>query len=304
VRGLVKSKTTPYNGSMRVLALGLVAVALLQGSPTVTTIDPEEELPSRGRLGGVSVDAQGSIYVSDFARTVWRVSPAGDVDVLVSSLRGSSGNAVDAKGNLYQASFSDNRIVRVAPDGTVETYVSTGLEGPVGVALDSAGNLYVCNCLGDYIAKVRPDKRVQRFATSADFDCPNGIAVDTNGDLIVASFENGRLVRVSSNGTARAWVDVPEGRNAHVAVAKDAIYVTKIESNRIYQIDRSGKAEPFAGTGEQGLEDGNALDATLSRPNGIALSADGRTLYVNNLEGPWRGTKPTKIHLRRISLGN
>lgn len=287
---------------MRVLVLGVVTLALLQGNPVVTTIDPEEELPSRGRLGGVSVDSNGSIYVSDFGRTVWRVSPAGDVDVLVSSLRGSSGNAVDSQGNLYQASFSDNRIVRVTPDGTVETYAEKGLEGPVGVAVDGSGNLYVCNCLGDYIARVRPDKTVQRFATSPDFDCPNGIAVDTNGDLIVASFEHGRLVRVSPRGRARAWVDVPEGRNAHVAVSEDAVYVTKIESNRIYRIDRSGNIEPFAGTGELGLDDGAALQATLSRPNGIALSVDGSTLYVNNLEGAWRGTMPTKIHLRKISL--
>ena len=88
---------------MRLLALGIVTAALLQGTPAVTTIDLDEVLPSRGRLGGVSVDANGSIYVSDFGRAVWRISPAGEVDVLDSSLRGSSGNAVDAHGNLYQA---------------------------------------------------------------------------------------------------------------------------------------------------------------------------------------------------------
>ena len=289
---------------MRLLALGIVTAALLQGTPAVTTIDLDEVLPSRGRLGGVSVDANGSIYVSDFGRAVWRISPAGEVDVLDSSLRGSSGNAVDAHGNLYQASFSDNRIVRIATDGTVETYVAKGLEGPIGLAVDGSGNLYVCNCLGDYIARVRPNRTVQRFATSPEFDCPNGIAVDTNGDLIVASFEHGRLVRVSPQGRAKVWVEVPEGRNAHVAVTQEAVFVTKIESNRIYRIDRSGTAEPFAGTGELGLGDGAALETTLSRPNGIAVSRDGSSLYVNNLEGKWRGTKSTKIHLRRISLGN
>ena len=47
-----------------------------------------------------------------------------------------------------------------------------------------------------------------------------------------------------------------EGRNAHVAATEDALYVTKIESNRIYRIDRAGTIEAFAGTGELGLADG------------------------------------------------
>ena len=50
------------------------------------------------------------------------------------------------------------------------------------------------------------------------------------------------------------------------------------------------------------MDDGLALEATLSRPNGIAVSPDGRSLYVNNLEGPWRGLEATNIILRRIEL--
>ncbi len=97
-------------------------------------------------------------------------------------------------------------------------------------------------------------------------------------------------------------MEVPEGRNAHVAATEHGLYVTKIESNRIYRIDRAGTIEAFAGTGELGLDDGPVLEATLARPNGIAVSPDGRALYVNNLEGPWRSSEPTNIILRRIEL--
>ena len=144
--------------------------------------------------------------------------------------------------------------------------------------------------------------RTTRFAESPDFDCPNGITFDASGYFIVASFNNGYLVRVSPDGEAETWVEVPEGRNAHLAATEDGLYVTKIESNRIYRIDHAGTIEAFAGTGELGLDDGPALEATLARPNGIAVSPDGRLLYVNNLEGPWRGSEPTNIILRRIAL--
>ena len=109
-------------------------------------------------------------------------------------------------------------------------------------------------------------------------------------------------MRVSPDGEAETWLEVPEGRNAYVAATEHGLFVTKIESNRIYRIDRAGAIAPFAGTGELGLEGGPALEATFARPNGIAVSHDGRSLYVNNLDGPWRGSEPTNIILRRIEL--
>ena len=282
------------------LRVALAVLVLVTAEARVTTLDLDDDLPSRGRLGGISVDDNGFIYVSDFGSR--RISPEGGVEVLDNSLRGSSGNTVDSAGNLYQASFRDNRIVRIRKTGQLETYVSDGLDGPIGITVDGSGNLYVCNCSGDYVAKVDTNGRTTRFAESPDFDCPNGITLDPSGYFIVASFNNGYLVRVSPDGEAETWVEVLEGRNAHVAAAEHGLYVTKIESNRIYRIDRAGTIEAFAGTGELGLDDGPVLEATLARPNGIAVSPDGCALYVNNLEGPWRGSEPTNIILRRIEL--
>lgn len=285
------------------VALALVILGLAEGrAPRVTTVELDSELASRGRLGGVSVGPEGSIYVSDFGATLWRVSTDGSVEVVDSSLRGSSGNAVDGAGNIYQASFRDNRVVRIDREGNLVDYVTEGLDGPIGIVFDGSSNLYVCNCSGNYIAKVDTQGRATRFAQSPDFDCPNGIALDASGYFVVASFNNGYLVRVSPEGETTTWLEVPEGRNAHVVSTEYGLFVTKIESNRIYRIDRAGKLEPFAGTGELGVDDGPALEATLSRPNGIAVSPDGRALYVNNLIGQWRGSERTAIVLRRIEI--
>jgi len=282
--------------------LVLTALTLVEGSPYVSTLDLDDELASRGRLGGVSVDDRGFIYVSDFGSTVWRIAPDGGVEVFDNSLRGSSGNTVDSAGNFYQASFRDNRVVRIDREGNVEDYATEGLDGPVGLTMDGSGNLYVCNCSGNDIAKVDHKGRTTRFAYSPLFDCPNGITFDRSGYFVVASFGNGHLVRVAPDGEAKPWVEVPEGRNAHVVSTEYGLFVTKIESNRIYRIDHAGNIEPFAGTGELGFKNGPALKATLSRPNGIAVSPDGLALFVNNLDGPWRGSEPTNIVLRRIEL--
>lgn len=268
----------------------------------VGTLATDEELLSNGRLGGVSVGPRGEIYVSNFGRSLWRVETDGRVVKLLSSLQGASGNAVDRDGNVYQASFVDGRIVKVTPRGRVIPWVEEGLSGPVGLALDPRGALYAVNCKANTVSRISPRRRVERFAQSEDFDCPNGIAAEGDGQLVVVSFKNGKVVRLSPDGAARTIADVPEGGNAHVAVVGGSLLVTKIEANRVYAIDPGGAVRPFAGSGTLGLEDGPALVATLARPNGIAVSPDGRTVYLNNLDGPWRGSEITRIVLRTIRL--
>lgn len=270
-----------------------------QAAALISTIHLSAELPSTGRLGGVSVDADGMIYVSNFREAVWRITPDGEVTPLATDLRGSSGNAIAPDGSLLQASFVDNRIVRIGRDGTVSEFAN-GFDGPVGIATDQAGNTWVCNCRGNSISRVAPDGKVSVFARSDLLDCPNGITVGPDGALIVASFNNSVLARITPDGAVHPWVEVGQGGNAHLARVNDDIYVTRIAANTIHRVTRDGTVSIFAGTGEPGLRDGPALQATLARPNGIAATADGGALIINNLDGEWRADAPSRIVLRRI----
>lgn len=241
------------------------------------------------------------MYVSNFSATVYRVSPDGEVRALASDLRGASGNAIDAEGNLLQASFLDGRIIRITPVGDVTDLVPSGLEGPVGLAVGPDKGVYVCNCRGNSISRVAGGS-VTEFARSSDFDCPNGIAVGPDAALYIASFNNEHIVRVDSNGRAMRFATVPGGRNAHIAFAAGALWVTKIETHRVYRLGMDGTAEPYAGSGAPGFEDGPLDRATLAHPNGIAVAPGGKALIVNTLQGQWRGEQQTRIILRRIDL--
>ncbi len=81
---------------------------------------------------------------------------------LSTGMYGSSGNAIDSRGNLLQSNFFANTIVRVGRDGDATTVVKEGLSGPVGIAVDGHENLFVCNCTSNSIEKVSPDGTVQR----------------------------------------------------------------------------------------------------------------------------------------------
>ena len=106
-----------------------------------------------GGVGGVAVDGLGTIYVADFGETVYKIRPDGRVSVFATGLYGSSGNAVDSKGNLLQANFAGNYISRIDRHGHVERFAE-GFSGPVGIAAAPDDDLYVCNCSANTISHV------------------------------------------------------------------------------------------------------------------------------------------------------
>ena len=269
--------------------------------PSVTTVSTSAEIPSQGRIGGVAIDARGSIYVANFRGSVWRVDRDGVLDLFGTGFQGSSGNAIDSAGNLLQASFLDGRLIRIDSLGNGTT-VATGLAGPVGVTVGRDGAIYVCSCRSNSIDRVLPNGSVETFATHSDLDCPNGITFGPDGALYVVSFKNEHVVRIGSDGTAGRFATIAGGNNSHIAMASGVLYVTKIDSNTVHRLLPGGRSELFAGTGEAGFEDGPALSATISRPDGIAVSPDGSSLVINTLEGEWRGESATRIVLRRIHL--
>ncbi len=269
----------------------------------VGTLKLDRVLDARGSLGGVTIDRLGFLYVANFRDAVWRISPDGEVTALTRGLYGASGNAIDARGDLYQGNFLANTITRIARTGEVSRFVGEGLNGPVGMAFDAEGTLYVCNCNGNSISRVTPGGVVEPFAGGDMFACPNGIALGADKNFYVTNFNNLDILRISPAGVVERFVTVPTGAgNAHITTAKGIFYVTKILSNRVIKIDGQGEITPLAGTGEDGHDDGPALEATLFRPNGIAVSPLGDRLYVNTVVGEYNQPKASRLTVRTIDL--
>lgn len=234
-----------------------------------------------GAVGGVAVDALGTVYVADFGETVYKIQPDGRVSVLATGLYGTSGNAVGAHGELYQANFSGNYVSRIERDGSQSVFAD-GLQGPVGVAVSPDGGLYVNNCRGNSVSRVSPDGEVSELASGDLFNCPNGIVRHPSGDLYVVNFSDGRMLRVTPQGEASEFAVIPGGGNGHVVFLRGTFYVTAFQTHRIYQVTPAGEVTPLAGTGTPGEVDGAAAEAQFSWPNGIAAAPTGDRFYVND----------------------
>lgn len=257
-------------------------------------------------VGGVAVDRLGRIYVADFAETVWKLTPDGRAEVYATGFYGASGNAVDARGNLFQSNFYGNYVSKVDRFGSHVVFADSGFSGPVGIAIDGDGILYVTNCTANTLSKVTPDGDVTMFAASDLFLCPNGITRDSSGNTYVVNFRDTRMLKVTPAGAVSEFARLPGGGNGHVTFVRGNLYATSFQGQRIYRVSLSGDVTLIAGTGAVGEHDGPGLEATFSWPNGIAGGPQGDRLYVNDFVNRFpptteRPPKPLAV-VRQIKL--
>jgi sugar lactone lactonase YvrE len=192
---------------------------------------------------GVAVDAAGSLYIADAANNrIRKVGPGGAMSTVAgngisgysgdggpateASLNYPSGLAVDAAGNLFIADTYNQRIRKVAVDGTISLVAGNGNAGysddggaatsaslydPVGVAVDVAGVLYIADSGNRRVRKVGADGRISTEAGGLD---AAGVAVDLAGNLYIAESRQDRIRRVGVKGevsTVNVTLSGPSG---------------------------------------------------------------------------------------------
>lgn len=83
---------------------------------------------------------------------------------IIDKFSGPTGLAVDSQGVLYVASYTDNCIYKVMPNGQSQLYSKSPLlGGPIGLAIDSMDNIYVANYAKNNILKINKAGQVFTF---------------------------------------------------------------------------------------------------------------------------------------------
>ena len=204
-------------------------ISLFAGTPTISGYAGDNGLAVGAALwspSGVAVDAAGNVYISDTGNNLIRRvdKTTGNITAVVGSkgtantLNHPTGIAIDSAGAIYIADTNDQRVVKWA-NNKLTTIAGTGskgfsgdggpatkaaLQNPYGVAVDASGSVYIVDSTNSRIRKVTPDGTIVTIAgtgalkytgdggpaTSAAFNFPRGIAIDTQGKIYVADTSN------------------------------------------------------------------------------------------------------------------
>ena len=237
------------------------------------------------------------------------------------------GVALDSIGNLYIAD-EDNSVVRkVDLNGIITTVVGNGSSGnsgdggmatnatmvnPSGVCVDAANNLYISDYTAHVIRKVDTNGIITTVAgtgssgysgdggqaTNAVLHGPNGISIDSAGNLYFADYFNNVIRKVDTNG----YIWTVAGNGSHgfsgdgglatsaglnwpcgsAVSAAGQLYAVDSNDSVIRTVDTNGIITTVAGIptefGYSG-DGGAATNALLCWPTGAALDTAG-DIYI------------------------
>jgi sugar lactone lactonase YvrE len=240
----------------------------------------------------------------------------------------------DNSTNLYVADYGNHEIREITPAGAVTTLAGSGSAGyldstgtnaffnqPEGIAIDNSGTLYVGDSGNNIIRKVTSNGGVvstfvgttnygstNASGTSAQFNSPQGVAVDSALNVYVADYLNGTIRKISLAGavtTLAGTVGVygsadGTGTNARFwgpqGVTVDPsgnVYVADSYNGTIRAITPAGAVTTLAGSASAGSADGQGTAARFSIPISVALDSSGNAYIADSANSTIRKVSPS-----------
>ncbi len=272
-----------------------------------------------GEPFGIAVKGE-EIYVSDGeGGKILKIFKDGRTEILTDKLDTPSQIAFDKNGDLIVADSGTHTIKKVKPTGEIELIAGTEnqsgfqdgnantalFNAPIGVAV-SEEKIFVADTYNDKIRVIENGQVstvagnekgfADNFSNQAQFDTPCGLAVWTDGRILIADTGNKRIRVLEQNGKVSTLAgngnsNLTDGLLSDAefvqptAVAfdeKGAIYIA--DGNAIRAVGRH--AFNFIETisnDRRGFEDGNFDEARFNRPSGLAVDERGN-LFVADSE--------------------
>jgi sugar lactone lactonase YvrE len=245
-------------------------------------------------------------------------------------LNSPAGVAIDSKGNLYISDSGNNVIRKVTPDQNIGTFVGGGgsvcpdsgaatdaqLLNPAGLAVDSQGDLFITDSGHGCVLETTTAAQVstiagadapvsdvflsdQSTANATTLYFPQGVAVDSSGNVYIADTGNacirevkpdGTIAVVAGNGVFGYSGDGGAATTAQLSAAwsvavdaSDNLYITDTVNERVRRVAADGTITTLAGNGAAGYsgDGGDGTCAELNTPWSVAVDSNGH-IYISD----------------------
>lgn len=164
---------------------------------------------------GLAFDSQGNLFLADNrGNKIYKIKPDGTIAQHGANIISPSGLIKDPNSDtLLVTQFGQSRVLKMAPDGTLKTYLTgNGLNGPVGLAFDEENNLYIGNFNDCEIYKVTPSGTMSLLA-----DIPGtwlGFITYSAGKIYGTSFTLHKIYAVTREGVVTHFAGTGAPGNA------------------------------------------------------------------------------------------
>ncbi|MFN2975718.1 Ig-like domain repeat protein [Terriglobus aquaticus] len=275
-------------GALPVLFPGLTSTVagnenFLYQSPGVSDGIPAVTAPIQ-LPKGVAIDALGNLYISDY------------LNYRIRKVTANAAGTLDASSIITTVAGNGNP--GFTGDGGPAT--SASIASPTGLAIDGAGNLYFADTNNDVIRKIDTAGTITTVVgqarsagytgdggspTMATLDHPEGVAIDLQGNLLIADTHN-NVIRIVTLEAASPTISTLQTSQlnlpSQIAVRPDgSLLVSNTGSNQILSVQSGATATVIAGSGVRGYagDGGAATAAQLNQPVGVAIDPAGN-IYI------------------------
>ncbi len=263
-----------------------------------------------------------SLTSTDYPITSLIGLSAGTINVMY-SFTNLCGTATDTASITVQPIYSDRNIINtIAGNGTATIAgdggpaLSATIAGCDGIAMDRAGNIYYSD--NEYMGWIQ--KRVVRkisntgiislfagnYTTTGSFGdggpaigagllAPDGVAVDSIGNVYIADRNDNKIRKVDISGTISTYATVYSPGQMCTDRQGNLYVVSNLD--HVYKINTSGISTLYGGGGSSMADGVPATDADFSWLKGVAVDPDGN-VYVSLFNPYWY-----TAYIRKIDAG-